>query len=77
MKIKFFGGVGLALMLLNSNYSVAQTPSDALMMPSRRACVLASHDFGKFNQYWEGDLLRQNQTIATVHRNTALPMVAV
>ncbi len=77
MKIKFFGGVGLALMLLQSNYSSAQTPNDALMMSARQACVLASYEFGKFNQYWEGDLLRDNQTIATVHRNTALPMVAV
>ncbi len=77
MKIKFFGGLGFALLLLQPTYSNAQTPSDAFMMSARRACVLASYDFGKFNRYWEGELLRENQTIATVHRNSALPMAAV
>lgn len=54
-----------------------QTPSDALMMPAKNACVLANYDFGKFDQYWEGDRLRGNLTIATVKRMTVLPMVAV
>lgn len=77
MKIKFLAGLGLILFSIQINHSNAQTPSDGLMMKSRRACLLASYDFGKFNQYWEGSLLRENQTIQTVHRNTALPMVAV
>lgn len=54
-----------------------QTPQDGLMMEARRACALASYDFGFFNQYWEGDLLRENQTIATVQRMSVLPMLAI
>jgi hypothetical protein len=54
-----------------------QTPSDAIMMPARNACLLANYDFGQFDQYWEGDRLRGNLTIATVKRTTALPMMAV
>lgn len=62
--------------LITSNM-ISQTPTDALMMPSRNACVLLSYDMGKFDRYYEGDYLRGNQTIATVSRNTFLPMAAV
>jgi hypothetical protein len=55
----------------------AQTPSDALMMPSREACVLLNYEYGQFDQYWEGSLLRKNETVATVQRQSILPMVAV
>ncbi|WP_373330961.1 transporter [Salmonirosea aquatica] len=54
-----------------------QTPSDAIMMPARNACLLANYNYGQFDQYWEGDRLRGNLTIATVKRTTVLPMVAV
>lgn len=55
----------------------SQTPSDAIMMPAKNACLLVNYDFGKFDQYWEGDHLRENLTIATVERTTVLPMAAV
>lgn len=55
----------------------AQTPSDAIMMKAKQACVLLEYNYGSFDQYWEGSLLRENQTIATVRRNTVLPMMAV
>lgn len=55
----------------------AQTPSDALMMDSKNICVLFSYDMGTFDRYWEGSYLRENQTIATVDRNTILPMAAI
>lgn len=32
---------------------------------------------GTFDRYWEGSLLRSNETIATVDRNTVLPMMAI
>ncbi len=56
---------------------LAQNPTDGLMMPARNACVLLGYDYGSFNQYWEGGLLRENQTVATVEQQTYLPMVAV
>ena len=66
-----------AFSLLTHSNLFSQTPTDALMMPSRNACVLLSYDMGKFDRYWEGDYLRGNETIATVSRNTFLPMVAI
>ncbi|MEH6659187.1 transporter [Leeuwenhoekiella marinoflava] len=68
--------VFLSLFFLKSTL-VAQTPTDALMMPSKNVCFLVSYDYGAFDQYWEGERLRENQTIATVSRQTLLPMVAV
>jgi hypothetical protein len=59
------------------NPARSQTPGDAIMMPAKNACILANYDFGKFDQYWEGERLRGNLTIATVKRTTVLPMVAV
>lgn len=55
----------------------AQTPSDAIMMKQRESCLALIYDHGAFDQYWEGSLLRSNATIATVNRNTALPMIAI
>ncbi len=55
----------------------AQTPSDALMMEGKQACVLLDYNFSSFDQYWEGELLRKNQTIASVQRQSIMPMVAV
>lgn len=56
--------------------SYAQTPTDALLMQSGQACVLLDGSYGSFDEYWEGSLLRENQTIATVNRNSIMPMVA-
>lgn len=67
----------LFLILANSSRVQSQTPGDQLMMPAGDICVLASYDFGSFDQYWEGDRLRENQTIATVQRTTLLPMAAI
>jgi hypothetical protein len=55
----------------------AQTPSDAIMMKKKQACVLVEYNHGRFDQYWEGSVLRKNRTIATVKRNTVMPMVAI
>jgi len=54
-----------------------QTPTDALMMPAREACLLLAYDGGTFDRYWEGTLLRGNETIAAVDQSTILPMAAV
>lgn len=66
------------LVMLSSHGSLwGQTPNDAIMMEGRQACLLLDYNHGSFDQYWEGPLLRENQTIATVSRNTVMPMVAV
>lgn len=55
----------------------AQTPSDALMMEAKQACVLLDYNFSSFDHYWEGERKRENQTIATVQRRSVMAMVAV
>lgn len=55
----------------------AQTPTDAILMPAGDICALVMYNQGHFDQYWEGDLLRGNQTIQTVTRKNFLPMAAV
>ena len=65
------------LILLGLGGLQAQTPNDALMMPSRNTCVLLGYDMGSFDRYWEGAYLRHNETVATVDRNTVLPMAAI
>jgi hypothetical protein len=67
----------LAIALLFFGPAHGQTPSDALMMPTGDICILFNHDVGSFDRYWEGSDLRHNETIATVHRNTTLPMAAI
>ena len=66
----------LVIPTLFSKFS-AQTPSDAIMMNAEQACILFEYNYGSFNQYWEGTLLRENQTIATVKRSTFMPMLAI
>lgn len=68
--------IGFAFSLFGFG-AFTQTPSDGFMMEGRRACVLFSFDFGQFDHYWEGPTLRVNETIATVQRMKALPMIAV
>lgn len=70
-------GIRLIVMLTIAETAYSQTPSDALMMPGRNLCVLANYDYKSFDHYWEGNRLRDNQTIATVKRQTVLPMVAI
>lgn len=66
----------LILLVSINTFTLAQTPSDAIMMNKNELCILLSHTQGKFDQYWEGDLLRKNQTISTVQRKSVMPMAA-
>ena len=51
----------------------AQTLVDAIFMRPGEACVLLNFEYSNFDEYWEGDFLRRNETIATVSRKTILP----
>lgn len=68
--ILLLGGMSL------SQLSVAQTPTDGLMMPKGDICFLLNYEYGQFDHYWEGETLRKNGTIAKVQRRTALVMAA-
>lgn len=77
MKKRTLTRLTMWLILLKSMTLQAQTPSDALMMNAKQACVLLDYNFSSFDQYWEGELKRENQTIATVQRQSIMPMMAV
>lgn len=66
-----------AVLILTGMKTLAQTPSDAIMMQQRESCFAVIYDMGSFDRYWEGSSLRTNGTIATVSRNTLLPMIAI
>lgn len=59
-----------------SYQSLAQTPTDGLMMPKGDICFLLNFEYGQFDHYWEGETLRKNGTIAKVQRRTAMVMAA-
>ncbi|WP_304237342.1 transporter [Jiulongibacter sediminis] len=67
----------LAITMLSFTLAKAQTPDDAILMNSGEACVLLNYSDAQFDHYWEGSGLRVNETIATVSRNTVMPMIAV
>jgi hypothetical protein len=55
----------------------AQTPSDAVMMKQRESCFALIYDKGSWDHYWEGDYLRTNGNVGTLHRRTIMPMIAI
>lgn len=69
--------ISIGIGLLNSITVMSQTPADAVMMNKHEACLAIIYDGGAFDQYFEGTNLRKNATIATVSRNTILPMIAI
>lgn len=77
MKNKTFTILAVWLVLFKGMSLQAQTPSDAQLMEAKQACILLDYNFSSFDQYWEGTLKRENQTIATVQRQSVMPMIGV
>ncbi|WP_057939080.1 hypothetical protein [Algoriphagus resistens] len=74
---KYFRTLILLCAGLGLSYqSLAQTPTDGLMMPKGDICFLLNFEYGQFDHYWEGETLRKNGTIAKVQRRTAMVMAA-
>lgn len=77
MNIRITSLTGILGCLLGfSINTLAQSPTDELMMPKKEICFLLNYEYGDFDHYWEGDSLRENATIATVQRRTLLVMAA-
>jgi len=64
------------LTLLKTTASMAQTPSDALMMDNNELCIAMIYQNDTWDEYWEGTLLRDNQNIGILTRNTIMPIMA-
>ena len=77
MKLSTGFTLSICMLLCICSSASAQTPSDAMIMKKREACIALIYDRGFFDQYWEGTYLRSNETIATVTRVSVMPMLAV
>ncbi len=65
-----------SLIFINLQEIKSQTPSDALMMDKHELCIALIYQKDTWDQYWEGTLLRDNQNIGVLTRNTIMPMLA-
>jgi hypothetical protein len=78
MKNKFTAIVGYALaFLFLAVVTYAQTPMDATMMNQRESCLAIVYEHAAFDEYWEGETLRKNETISTVTRMSINSMIAI
>jgi hypothetical protein len=66
----------LVIFFLFTNLLKAQTPADALLMQKNELCIALMYQHDSWDKYWEGTLLRDNQNIGVLTRNTILPMLA-
>ena len=69
--------IAFAFLCFGLSQASAQSPTDAILMPARQACVYMEGSFASFDEYWEGEMRRSNQTIATVQRRSLMPMLGV
>lgn len=82
MLLKLWDNVHLAFLLflgislLMPTISKSQSPSDAIMMDDKRICVAAMYGSDKWNEYWEGTLLRENKNVTPFTRTTFGLMIA-
>lgn len=61
---------GCALVCLLASGVYAQTPADAILMKGKEICIAPFYTHDTWNKYWEGSLLRENQNIGQLTRNT-------
>lgn len=73
LKLKFLSLllVGLGISIL----TIAQTPTDGLMMPKGEICVAVVYEDANWDKYWEGTYLRTNQNVGTFNRKMVMPMI--
>ena len=57
------------------NLSIAQTPLDGLMMRKGEICVALVYEDAKWDRYWEGTYLRDNDNVGTFSRKSVMPMI--
>ena len=49
-----------------SSLGFAQTITDGLMMPEKAICTGVMYSYDQWNNYWEGELKRDNENIGTI-----------
>ena len=63
--------VGLGMVRL----TIAQTPTDGLMMPKGEICIALVYEDAQWDHYWEGAYHRTNGNIETFSRKMFMPMI--
>jgi len=63
-------------LLFFTKMSFAQTTQDGLMMSKNELCLVLNYDKESWNQYWEGERLRNNLNIGTLSTQMASFMAA-
>lgn len=58
-----------------ASISMAQTPTDGLMMPKGEICIATIYENASWGRYWEGTYSRENANIGTFTRQMFMPMV--
>ncbi len=57
--------------------SMAQTPTDAIMMDKGQLCIAAIYGHDTWDKYWEGTLKRSNGNIGTLTRQSVMGMFSL
>lgn len=74
---KYFKSIlGIAVYGLIIHSVKAQMPWDEIKMAKGEVCASLVYEHASWNQYWEGSLLRKNENIGKLSRQTGALMVA-
>lgn len=65
----------LAVLTCIAIQSRSQTPTDGFSMSKGEICLVAGYGQSKWDQYWEGTLLRKNENLGTFNSKMIMPML--
>jgi hypothetical protein len=66
-----YAGAWLFMVMVQPGWLQAQTDADALMMKRLEFCTGPMYQYSSWNEYWEGDLKRDNLNLGTVSTQMA------
>jgi hypothetical protein len=75
--MKLFTKIAIVFAVCISSVAMAQMPHDAIYMPKKSFCVAVTASHSEWNQYWEGNLQRENLNLGTHTTQSIMPMVAI
>ena len=67
--------LAVALAICAALPSRSQTPNDGFTMSKGEICLVAGYGQARWDQYWEGTLLRENPNLGTFNSRMTMPML--
>jgi len=67
--------LAVALAICAALPSRSQTPNDGFTMSKGEICLVAGYGQARWDQYWEGTLLRENPNLGTFNSRMIMPML--